>query len=250
MFVEFARTKSRTIRNELVRAHLGFATHVASRYFGRGPADDDLKQVAFLALIKSVERFDPTYGVAFTSFAGRTIEGELKRHFRDTTWSLRVPRSAQELHLRVRRANDELSSKLNRSPTVPEVARYLEVTTDEVIDAMAAGAAYTAASLEAPIAHDTTGGDGDSDHHQSVGRCDPHFDLSEDQMLIADLVETLDPRSQYIVRVRFFEQRTQSEIAEELGISQVHVSRLLRRALEDMRARAGKDERIGFERRV
>ena len=123
LFVEFRRTGSRRLRNELVERHMGLAAHVARRFGRRGPSDDDLRQVAFLALVKAVDRFEPDRNVAFSTFAGRTIEGEIKRHFRDHTWTVRVPRSAKEIHLRLRRATDELTQRLGRSPTVAAARR-------------------------------------------------------------------------------------------------------------------------------
>ena len=129
---------------------MGLAAHVARRFGRRGPSDDDLRQVAFLALVKAVDRFEPDRNVAFSTFAGRTIEGEIKRHFRDHTWTVRVPRSAKETHLRLRRATDELTQQLGRSPTVPQLAEHLGISTDEVVEGIAAGSAYTTASLDAP----------------------------------------------------------------------------------------------------
>ena len=156
LFREFRRTRSRRIRNELVERHMGLAAHVARRFGRRGPSDDDLRQVAFLALVKAVDRFDPDRNVAFSTFAGRTIEGEIKRHFRDHTWTVRVPRSAKETHLRLRRATDELTQRLGRSPTVAQLAEHLGIDVDEVLEGIAAGSAYSTASLDAP-----TGDDGD-----------------------------------------------------------------------------------------
>ena len=129
---------------------MGLAAHVARRFGRRGPAADDLRQVAFLALVKAVDRFDPERNVAFSTFAGRTIEGEIKRHFRDHTWSVRVPRSAKETHLRLRRATDELTQRLGRSPTVQQLAEHLDLTRDEVIEGLVAGSAYSTTSLDAP----------------------------------------------------------------------------------------------------
>ncbi len=127
LFVAFTRTRDRRLRNELVERHMGLAAHVARRFGRRGPAAEDLRQVAFLALVKAVDRFDPDRNVAFSTFAGRTIEGEIKRHFRDHTWSVRVPRSAKETHLRLRRATDELTQRLGRSPTVQQLAEHLDL---------------------------------------------------------------------------------------------------------------------------
>jgi RNA polymerase sigma-B factor len=229
LFTEFIRTRDRQLRNDLVERHMGLAAHVARRFGRRGPAADDLRQVAFLALVKAVDRFDPERNVAFSTFAGRTIEGEIKRHFRDHTWSVRVPRSAKETHLQLRRATDELTQKLGRSPTIPQLAEYLQLDRDEVIEGLAAGSAYSTASLDAP-----TGNDGEGT--RQIGEDDERFGHVVDVDLVEQLLQRLPEREQEIVRLRFYEELSQSEIAERVGISQMHVSRLLRRSFEQMRA--------------
>ena len=236
LFLEFRRTGSRRIRNELVERHMGLAAHVARRFGRRGPSDDDLRQVAFLALVKAVDRFEPDRHVAFSTFAGRTIEGEIKRHFRDHTWTVRVPRSAKETHLRLRRATDELTQRLGRSPTVPQLAEHLGIGTDEVVEGIAAGSAYSTASLDAPL-----GPEGDGE--RQLGAEDEAFAHVSDSTLVEDLLATLPPREQEIVRLRFYEELSQSEIAERVGISQMHVSRLLRRSFEQMRERTDTADR-------
>lgn len=229
LFEEFARTRSRRLRNQLVERHMGLAAHVARRFGRRGPSDDDLRQVAFLALVKAVDRFDPGRDVAFSTFAGRTIEGEIKRHFRDHTWTVRVPRSAKELHLRLRRATDELTHRLGRSPTVDELADDLGVTRDEVIEGIAAGSAYTPASLDAPAGADPDGS------ARELGDPDVRFEHLSNADMVERMIARLPEREQVIVRLRFYEELSQSEIAERVGISQMHVSRLLRRSFEQMR---------------
>jgi RNA polymerase sigma-B factor len=228
LFRELRRTGSRRIRNELVERHMGLAAHVARRFGRRGPSDDDLRQVAFLALVKAVDRFEPDRQVAFSTFAGRTIEGEIKRHFRDHTWTVRVPRSAKETHLRLRRATDELTQRLGRSPTVPQLAEHLGVGTDEIVEGIAAGSAYTISSLDAPLGTDGEGA-------RQLGEEDEGFVQVSDSTLVESLLATLPPREQQIVRLRFYDELSQSEIAERVGISQMHVSRLLRRSFEHMR---------------
>jgi len=230
LFEEFVRTRDRRLRNRLVERHMGLAAHVARRFGRRGPSDDDLRQVAFLALVKAVDRFDPTREVAFSTFAGRTIEGEIKRHFRDHTWAIRVPRAAKEVHLRLRRATDELSQELGRSPTVPELAERLGVSADEVVVGIAAGAAYTQASLDAPAP-----GNEDGDGGPQIGGADEGFDHVTDADVVEGMIAKLPPREQEIVRLRFYDELSQSDIAERVGISQMHVSRLLRRSFEQMR---------------
>ena len=230
LFEEFVRTRDRRLRNRLVERHMGLAAHVARRFGRRGPSDDDLRQVAFLALVKAVDRFDPTREVAFSTFAGRTIEGEIKRHFRDHTWAIRVPRAAKEVHLRLRRATDELAQELGRSPTVPELAERLGVSTDEVLVGIAAGSAYTQSSLDAPAP-----GNEDGDGGRQIGGADDGFDHVTDADVVEGMIARLPPREQEIVRLRFYEELSQSDIAERVGISQMHVSRLLRRSFDQMR---------------
>lgn len=229
LFTEFARTRDRRLRNELVERHMGLAAHVARRFGRRGPGAEDLRQVAFLALVKAVDRFDPGRNVAFSTFAGRTIEGEIKRHFRDHTWSVRVPRSAKEIHLQLRRATDELTQRLGRSPTVAELADHLRLDRDEVIEGLAAGSAYSTSSLDAP-----TGSDGDGT--RQFGGEDIRYERLVDVDLVEQLLRRLPQREQEIVRLRFYEELSQSEIADRIGISQMHVSRLLRRSFDQMRS--------------
>lgn len=229
-FVEYQRTGARRLRNELIEAHQGLAAHLARRFANRGEPFDDLRQVAFVALLKAVERFDPLRNIEFSTFATATIEGELKRHFRDRTWTIRPPRRRQELHLRLGAAVGELSQQLGRAPRVPEVAAHLNVTEDEVLDAMDVGAASRPSSLDAPIA-----GPDSPSLESHVGSEDAGFELAEHRMIIEQLLERLPEREQKIVRLRFFENMGQTEIAAMVGISQMHVSRLLTRTLLRLR---------------
>lgn len=229
LFREHAATRSRRVRNTLVESHIGLARHIARRYGSAGR--EDVEQVALLGLVKSVDRFDPDRGVAFSTFAGRTIEGELKRHFRDSSWDLRVPRSLKELHVSVRRGSEDLTQTLGRSPTMSEVADHLGVDPDDVVAAMGASSARDASSLDAPSAERPT------DHVREIG-ADGGFEHVEDRDAVEDLMDTLEPREREIVRLRFYENLSQDDIARQVGISQMHVSRLLRRSIEDMRRRA------------
>lgn len=229
-FVEYRRTGERQLRNELIEAHQGLAAHLARRFANRGEQLDDLKQVAFVGLLKAVERFDPDRNLEFSTFATATIEGELKRHFRDKTWAIRPPRRRQELHLRLGGAVSELSQKLGRAPRVPEVAAHLNVTEDEVLDAMDAGGAYRPTSLDAP-----RGGTESMSLQSRIGTEDTGFELAEHRLIVEELLATLPEREQTIVRLRFFEDMGQAEIAERVGISQMHVSRLLARTLLQLR---------------
>ncbi len=212
---------------------MGLAAHIANRFRRQGGSDDDLRQVAMVGLVKAVDRFDPEYGAAFSAFAGRTIEGELKRHFRDRSWSVRVPRGAKELHLRVRDASEELSQRNGRSPTIDEIAAHLQVDRDDVLRGLSATAAYSVGTLDGGAADDDTDAPGD---RQRALAADEHgYGHVDDRDLIVQLISRLPEREQEIVRLRFYERRSQTEIADAIGISQMHVSRLLRRSFEQMR---------------
>jgi RNA polymerase sigma-B factor len=229
LFRLYRSTQRRRLRNELVERHMGLAAHIARRY-SRDRPDEDLRQVAMMALVKSVDRFDPERGVAFSAFAGRTIEGELKRHFRDRTWAVRVPRSAKERHLAVRDATEVLSQRLGRPPSVDEVAARLDVDRDDVVTALAAGAAYTASTLDGSPDDERSGDRGAALATEETG-----FELSEHRAVVEQLLVRLPERERRIVELRFFSGLSQTEIATQLGISQMHVSRLLRRSFDDMR---------------
>ncbi len=233
-FRRFAETGDPRLRDELVADHLGLAEYLARRFANRGEPLDDLVQVASLGLLKAVDRFDPSRGLEFSTFATPTIVGELKRHFRDKGWAVRVPRRIQELHLQLNTVVSSLSHELGRSPTIAEIAREARVSEEEVIEALEAGQAYRSASLDAP------GGAGDDDVSLSegLGAEDPAMADAERRVTLSPLLAEFAPREQTILHLRFFEGCTQSEIARKLGISQMHVSRLLSRSLAQMRERA------------
>lgn len=230
LFQRHYETKRRSDRAKLVEAHMGFAHHVAKRFFSRGVADEDLRQVAFLGLVKAIDRYDPTRGIAFTTFGGRTIEGEIKRHFRDQSWAAHVPRSAKELHLKILRVRDDLSHELGRSPVVSEIAERLDVTVDEVVEATAAGAAYSSSPLEPGS---------QTDRAASLATQDPDLARSEDALAVEALMAELPDRQREIVQLSFFDGLSQQQIADRVGLSQMHVSRLLRQAFDTMRESAG-----------
>ncbi len=234
-FREYASTRDRRLRNELVETHMGLAVHIAKRY-SRRAVDDDLRQVAMIGLVKAVDRFDPEHGAAFSTFAGRTIEGELKRHFRDATWTLKVPRSAKELHLDVRRASAELEQRMGSSPTVDQVAAHLGIERDDVLRGLAADAAST------PEALDVREPDRAVDRMDALAVGDDEVDQIDHADQVARLMAHLSERDRRIVTLRFADRKTQSEIAELEGISQMHVSRLLRKAFAQMRAAAAADD--------
>jgi RNA polymerase sigma-B factor len=233
-FVEFAETRSPKTRDELIEAHLGLAEYLARRFSNRGEPLDDLTQVASVGLLKAVDRFDPERGVEFSTYATHTIVGELKRHFRDKGWAVRAPRRMQELYLRLGRIVSTLSQELGRSPTIPELAAEAQVSEEEVLEALEAGQAYRFASLDAPSPGDD---DGDTMSAQ-LGEEDSGMIDAEHRVALSPLLAQLPKREQVILHLRFFEGLTQSGIAERLGISQMHVSRLLARSLAQLRSAA------------
>jgi len=240
LFRTFVERPSRRLRNQLVERHMGLAAHIAKRFGRSGLHDDDLRQVAMLGLVKAVDRFDPEHGAAFSSFAGLTIEGELKRHFRDTSWTVKVPRSAKELHLLVRNAVDDLSTRNAASPTVDELADHLGIERDDVLRGLAATAAYNVGTLDAGLGGDDE--DGPTDRQAALGGIDPLFEHTDNVTILEELLGQLPERERQIVRLRFFEQQTQSDIADQMGVSQMHVSRLLRQSFEQMRTWMNDDD--------
>ncbi|MPY92387.1 MAG: SigB/SigF/SigG family RNA polymerase sigma factor [Acidimicrobiia bacterium] len=237
-FRAYRKTGDIALRNELVEAHTPLAASVAKRFARRGEPLDDLIQVANFGLVKAVERFDPEHGASFVSFAVPTMLGEIKRHFRDRTWSAKVPRSAKELLLRLSAATEELTSDLQRSPTVSEVAERLGVTEDNVLEAMEARSVYRPASLSS-LPSDRGG---PPRGETQLGVTDRGLGGVEDRLTVTRLLETLPERERRIVELRFYEDLTQSEIAAIIGISQMHVSRLLRQALGQLAARGREPE--------
>jgi RNA polymerase sigma-B factor len=215
-------------REELVERFLPLARDLALRYTYADEPFDDLLQVASLGLIKAIDRFEPGRGTKFTSYAAPTILGELKRHFRDKGWSLHVPRDLQERTLAVSRATEVLSKELGRSPKVREVAQHLGCSVEKVLEAQEAAASYEAASLDAPAARD----DGESASLvDMLGREDSSYELVEDRDAIASTWQALPEVERQVLQLRFMQDLTQREIGEQIGYSQMHVSRLLRRAL-------------------
>ena len=219
------------LRDELVEVHLPLVEYLARRFRNRGEPLDDLVQVATIGLIKSVDRFDLERGVEFSTYATPTIVGEIKRHFRDKGWAIRVPRRLQELKLSLTKATSELSQKNGRSPTVAELAQHLGMTEEEILEGLESANAYSAVSLDAP-----DGGDEDSPAvADSLGMVDDALEGVEYRESLKPLLEKLPAREKKILMLRFFGGMTQSQIAGELGISQMHVSRLLARTLAQLR---------------
>jgi RNA polymerase sigma-B factor len=219
------------VRDELVEMHLPLVEYLARRFRNRGEPLDDLIQVATIGLIKSVDRFDLERGVEFSTYATPTIVGEIKRHFRDKGWAIRVPRRLQELKLSLAKATSDLSQKNGRAPTVAELAKQLEMTEEEVLEGLESANAYSAVSLDAP----DTGDDDSPAVADSLGTTDESLEGVEYRESLKPLLERLPPREKKILLLRFFGNMTQSQIAAELGISQMHVSRLLARTLAQLR---------------
>lgn len=230
LFREYQKTGERKVRNTIVESYLGLAYHIADSYAEKGVPRDDLRQIATVGLVKAVSRFDPDHGAAFSSFAGPHIRGELRHYFRDSTWSVRVPRSVKELSGQVRRARPELEQDLGRPPTADDLAKYLKVTREEILEALDAATAHRTTTLETQFSDGSTS--------VRVGAVDPNLERFERGLLADELLELLDERSKQILVRRFRDEWTQQQIADELGISQMHVSRLIRRALAQLQDEA------------
>lgn len=233
-FIAYRSSRDRALRNRIIEAHKPLAVHIAQGFAQRGEPFDDLLQVAQLGMLKAVERFEPERNFEFSTFATATIQGELKRHFRDRTWSVHVPRRAKDLHLKLGKTVPLLAQKLGRSPSISELAREMDVTEDDVLQAMEAGSAYRSASLEASKSTSDSSYPSLADR---IGRDDDGFHDAEVRDVVNKLLDKLAPRDRQILEMRFFEELTQTEIAETVGVSQMHVSRLLSRALGDLRSR-------------
>ncbi|PIM70197.1 RNA polymerase subunit sigma-70 [Streptomyces sp. JV178] len=218
------------LRNQLVRMHLPLVEHLARRFRNRGEPLDDLTQVATIGLIKSVDRFDPDRGVEFSTYATPTVVGEIKRHFRDKGWAVRVPRRLQELRLALTTATAELSQQHGRSPTVHELAEKLAISEEEVLEGLESANAYSTLSLDVPDTDDESPAVADT-----LGAEDEALEGVEYRESLKPLLEDLPPREKRILLLRFFGNMTQSQIAQEVGISQMHVSRLLARTLAQLR---------------
>ena len=235
LFKELRRTEEQGIRNKLIESHLGLVEYLARRFAGRGEPLDDLVQAATIGLVKAVDRFDPGREVEFSTYATPTIVGELKRHFRDKGWAVRVPRRLQELNLRLGSVLSALSQDLQRSPTVAEIAGAAEASEDEVLEALDSAHAYSLISLDAGQVEEGLS------YHEQIGSEDEALEALEERLSVGPLLRQLPPRERRMLHLRFFKGLTQSEIADELGISQMHVSRLLAKTLAGLR-RALEDE--------
>ena len=216
-------------REKLVMSHMNLVRFLANKFKNRGEPLDDLIQVGYLGLLKAIDRFDPSRGLEFTTYATPTIMGEIKRHFRDKGWSVRVPRRLQELSAKVNQATDVLTTELQRSPKIEEIAEYLDASVDEVLEAMESSSAYSSVPLEGT-------GNNDNDDAPSVldrdATEDSALNFTDDRLIIEEALKGFSPREREVIDLRFLQGMTQIEIAEQLGISQVQVSRLLRRTLK------------------
>jgi RNA polymerase sigma-B factor len=237
---EYRRTGSRRPRNEAVEAMMPLVDLLARRYHRQEASVEDLRQVALLAVLRATDRFDPDRGVRFSTFASRTIEGELKRYHRDRTWIVRPARPTQELYLRVRSAEEDLTQRLHRSPTVPEIATELDDTVDHVLEALQVSA------IRARIVLDDGPSRGYDEASPSrtlvTGGPDEGFDHVDRRVVVEQVLAKLPARERRMLEMRFFENRSQQDIADELGVTQSYLSRLLRQTLTNVGARlAGAD---------
>ena len=226
-------------REQLIEQYMSLVRSLARRYSYRGEQLDDLVQIGSIGLIKAIDRFDLERGVELTTYATPNIIGEIKRHFRDRGWAVRVPRGLQELNVQLSKIVEQLTVQLSRSPTIPELAKAAGVEEEEVLEALESGRAYSSLSL-------STGGSSDDgeemDPLESLGVIERQYEVSENRAVLAPGFKVLDVRERAILHLRFFEGLTQSQIAQQVGISQMHVSRLIRRALEKIRDEIAVDE--------
>jgi RNA polymerase sigma-B factor len=231
LLVEFRRTRDPRLRAELIERHLPLARRLAARYGYSAEPFDDLLQVACIGLIKAIDRYEPGNGAKLTSFAVPTILGELKRHFRDKTWALHVPRSLQDLSLKLTRETERLSKLLGRSPTAVELSDATGFSVEQVLDGQQAGSAYGASSLDEPL---DAGEDGSAPLIEMLGADDEQYALVDDRLEMLAAWRELPPVQREVLRLRFVEDCTQREIGDRIGYSQMHVSRLLRQALSTL----------------
>jgi RNA polymerase sigma-B factor len=230
----YFETRDPDLRSEIVRAYTGLAYRLASRFARRGEPLDDLAQVASVGLILAVDRYDPRTGSAFARFAVPTILGELKRHFRDRAWSMRVPRRLQEIYLEAKTAIDSLTQELGRPPTYGEIADRVGVDEEHLVEALEAGRSFYAVSLNIPVPDDNR------QTEIAPGAIDPGFISLENRRFLLALANGLPDRTRHVLELRFSKGMTQSEIARQIGVSQMHVSRILAKAISYMRERAAR----------
>jgi RNA polymerase sigma-B factor len=221
----------RGAREELVERHLPLVRALARRYAGRGEALEDIEQVGAIGLLKAIDRYELSREVALTTYATPNVVGEIKRHFRDKGWAIRIPRGLQELNAKMSSTIERLTSTLGRSPSIAEIAKELETTPEQVLEALEAGSAYAPVSLSAG-----PGTEGELDPMETIGVEDTNYERTEQRASLEPALEALPDREREILRMRFDEGLTQTQIAERVGVSQMHVSRLIRKSLARMRA--------------
>ena len=219
-------------REELIKRYLPLVRSLARRFVSRGQPLEDLVQVGSIGLIKAIDRFDLERGVELSTYATPTILGEIKRYFRDKGWAVKVPRALQDLNVRLNRVIERLTLELQRSPTIAELAEATETTEEEVVEALESGRAYSSVSIFA-------GGSGDDEESlellDCLGQEEQAYDVFEQRRMLAPAMERLDPRERLILHLRFFEGMTQTQVATRVGISQMHVSRLIRKSIDSLR---------------
>ena len=232
-------------RQALIERHVGFVRRLAQRYSHRGETIEDLTQVGCVGLIKAIDRFDGQYKVTLATYAAPNVLGEIKRYFRDKGWAMRVPRDVQELNVKLGRVVDELTGRLGRSPSVEELAKATESSPEQVVEALDSSRAYNTISLSAPAPEGEEDG---GDPLEQLGDEDKGFELAEERQLLREGFKELDERERQILHMRFFVGLTQSDIAERVGISQMHVSRLIRQSIDRVRERLDESQRSGTQR--
>jgi RNA polymerase sigma-B factor len=233
LFAEYQRTRDPQVRDRLILAHMNLVRYLARKFANRGEPLEDLIQVGMIGLINAIDRFDPDRGIRFATYATPTIVGEIRRHFRDRGWAVKVPRRLQELNLAANKAVDELTQRLDRAPTVPELAEELNISEAEALEAMELGELYELPSLDSEMG-------GESDEVRSrladyVGSVDEEIERFERRARLAQALQSLTPRERRIIELRFFDNLSQTQVAKRLDISQMHVSRLQQRALAKLR---------------
>lgn len=226
------------LRAEVVEAHLPVARSIAHRYVGRGEPMEDILQAALLGLVKAINRYDPEIGDRFLAYASPMMAGEVKRHFRDRTWAIRVSRRFQELRIAARHATREFTATHQRSPTVAELAKILKISEEEAVDVLTASEAYQPISLDAPV----TAEDGSAVLAELTGDLDQRLEHLTDRESVWPLINELPARERTILLLRFFGNQTQTQIAEQMGISQMHVSRILSATLTKLREQLLNDD--------
>lgn len=222
------------LHDEIIVINSGIAHAIAARYRGRGVGSDDLTQIAFLGMWKAIQRFDPSFGRDFLSYAVPTIKGEIKRYFRDNGWVIRPPRRIQEIQGKVSAALEELTQDLGRSPKPSEVAQFLEVPLEDIVEALSTDGCFTPTSLDTPVGAEDSGTLG-----ELISGDEEDMSAAEARVMLAPAVRSLSERDQRILYLRFFKQWTQEQIAQEIGVTQMQVSRLLGRILKDLRGQLG-----------